>query len=472
MTDKVTGIEELTKEVNDMTHMFKSATEKQDEQYKKLVELTKDKVDSAEVQRLVKEATAEYAETSKRVQDLGEALEGLSKKMDTPHFSGSEKDAKDADVKASIELQRRIWKNRNPLEVETEFKPDMDNLVDAGTYRKMARRLSEVGLKSRAEIVRGFDADMKKAFDMASLDIAFFSPEMLGIVIDCNIECWSITDLYGQESVSRSTFMYPKIESYGDIGSYECDASCDAELGPEGNIRWLNGKTYDYRGVFCFQKKVLAEANYDILNFMFRAAERSYRINRNQALITGDGVNQPLGWLTADCFRKMDTPARELSGGNGAQQPSFNHVDYRRFISAHPVEYGTVTPVMHQNIFAFLASQTDSNGRFIFGDGDMLFSPDAVRDRLRISNCLPDATEGGTRGDAANPFVPGAFLVAAANWEMAYKAVSKAPLTMEQYEGATTKWCVKYQFGAEDGGFVGCCPAGQILQVGGVPVTP
>jgi hypothetical protein len=164
----------------------------------------------------------------------------------------------------------------------------------------------------------------------------------------------------------------------------------------------------------------------------------------------------------------MTTAASSASRRSSELQPAFNHVDYRRFISAHPVEYGAVTPVMHQNIFAYLASQTDSTGRFIFGDGDMLFSPDAVRERLRISNCLPDATEGGTRGDSANPFEPGAFLVAAANWEMAYKAVTKAPLTMEQYEGGTTKWCVKYQFGAEDGGFVGCCPAGQILQVGGV----
>lgn len=470
MTEKNPAIDEILQNISDIGQKFDETKAAQDKQYQELVDLTKGKYGETEVLNLIKEKTSEYASTTKMVQDLGEELGNLKKKFDNPRF-GSASDVADADRVAAIELQRRIFKNKNPLEDVTNFVPDMDNLVDAAVYRKMAKRLTEVGVKSRAEIIRSFDAGEKKAFDMASLDIAFFSPEMLGIVIDCNIECWSITDLYGQESVSRSTFMYPKIESYGDIGSYTCDANCDAELGPEGNIRWLNGKTYDYRGVFCFQKKVLQEANYDILGFMFRAADRSYRINRNQALITGDGINQPLGWYTADCFRKQATSAKPMSGGvEGQLYPSFNHVDFRRFMASSPVEYGAIVPVMHQNIFAYLAAQVDSTGRFIFGDGDMTFSPDAVRERIRISNCLPDATAGGTKGDATNPFDPGAFLVAAANWEMAYKAVTRNPLTMEQYEGATTKWCVKYQFGAEDGGFVGCCPAGQILEVGAVPV--
>jgi hypothetical protein len=312
--------------------------------------------------------------------------------------------------------------------------------------------------------VREFTTDERKAFDMASMDIAFFSPEMLGLTIDCNIECWSLVDLYGQESVSRSTFMYPKIESYGAIGSYDCDAKCDAELGPEGNIRYLNGKTYDFRGVFCFQRKVLQEANYDLLGFMMRAAQRSYRINRNRVLMVGDGINEPLGWMTADCFTKLATPTVSVEGGG--TRPNFNHQDFRRFLSSAPVEYGPVVAVMHQNIFGYLASAVDNNGRFIFGDGDMTFSPDSVRERIRISNCLPDATDNNTKGDAANPFTPGDFLVAAGNWEMAYKAVSKRPLWMQQFEAQSTAWCVKYVFGAEDGGFVGCCPAARQLVVG------
>lgn len=459
-----TSLEELHKELETVAGSIEKTGKAMEDKYRELHNhFDGVKKDNAEIENAVKKGAAEYAELAANLQSLGSQMDDIKKQLDAPIFKGG-KDLADADRKAAIELQKRIFFAKTAGATEDDFKEDVENLVPAHVYRALCRKMTEVGIKSKAEVIRGLNADERKAFDMASLDIAFFSPEMLGIEIDCNIECWSLTDLYGQETVSRSTFMYPKIESYGAIGSYDCDAKCDAELGPEGNIRYLNGKTYDFRGVFCFQKKVLQEANYDLLGFMMRAAQRSYRINRNQALITGDGINQPLGWLTADCFRKIATPQRNL--GSDVLQPSFNHVDYRRFIAAHPVEYGSVVATMHQNIFAYLASATDSTGRFIFGDGDMTFSPDAVRDRIRISNCLPDATEGGTRGDATNPFVPGAFLLAAANWEMAYKAVSKRPMFMEQYEGATTAWCVKYQFGAEDGGFVGCCPAGQTLVVG------
>ena len=79
---------------------------------------------------------------------------------------------------------------------------------------------------------------------------------------------------------------------------------------------------------------------------MFRAAARSYRINRNRALMVGDGINQPLGWLHANCFTKLATSVLR----------QFNHVDFRLFFASSPVEYGPVTAVMHQNTFAYLAS--------------------------------------------------------------------------------------------------------------------
>lgn len=460
------GFESLQKELGTVAELLTKTKDEMSQKYKELhVRFDGVSAADAETKALVKQGVEEYAALVAQVQSYSEQVSDIKKQLDVPLFR-SEKDLKDSDVKAGIELQRRVFINKHGAAAADEFKEDIDNIVDAKVYRSVVKKLMNVGLVTKEKIVRDFSADERKAFDMASLDIAFFSPEMLGLEIDCNIECWSLLDLYGQESVSKSTFMYPKIESYGSIGSYGCDAACDAELGPEGNIRYLNGKTYDFRGVFCFQKKVLEEANYDLLGFMMRAAQRSHRINRNAALITGDGLNEPLGWLTADCFPKLATPPRVLSGGTTNPLPSFNHQDYRRFIASTPVEYGGVTATMHQNIFAWLASAVDANGRFIFGDGDMTFSPDAVRERIRISNCLPDATVGGTRGDADAPFIPGAFLLAAGNWEMAYKSVTKRPMFMEQYMGATTAWCVKYQFGAEDGGFVGCCPAARTLVVG------
>lgn len=413
---------------------------------------------TSEEREMIKKTAGEYADLLKQTQDLTAAFDLLKKELDAPLLKGG-KDLKDNDRRAAIELQRRQFIAKGgDLD---EFREDLDNLVSIKDYRSAARKLVKLGgIENRQTIVRSFTDAEKKAFDAASMDSAFFSPEMLGIEVDCNIECASLLDLYDSVSVSRSTFMYPKVEDYGAIGSYQCDAVCDAELGPEGNIRYLNGRTFDFRGVFCFQRKVIAEANYDLLTFMFRAADRSYRINRNRALITGDGVNEPLGWLTADCFTKRSSASA-----------LFTHQDARQFIASAPVEYGPVTTIMHQNVFAYLASGVDSNGRFLFGDGQITYTPDDARERIRISNCLPDPTEGGTKGDADNPFDTGDFIMATGNWNAAYAAVNKRPMFMEQYIGGSSAWCVKYQFGAEDGGFVKCCPAARILVAGATP-TP
>jgi hypothetical protein len=331
----------------------------------------------------------------------------------------------------------------------------MDNLVIAKDYRSAVRKLMQVGIETRSKVIRSFDEHERKAFEASSLDAALFSPELLGIELNCIVECAELLDLYNSVSVGKSTFMYPQVMDYGAIGKYDCDAKCDAEYGPEGNITFKNGAVSDYRGVFCFNRKVLTEANYDLLNFMYNAAARSYRINRNKATMVGDGVNEPLGWLTNDCFTKRATP-----------NAGFNHIDFRIFHGSVPMEYGELTTVMHQNTFAYLTSLTDSNGRFLFGDGLLTYSPSDVRERIRISNCLPDPTAGLTKGTTAAPFTTGDFIAATGAWKQAYYVVNKRPLWIEQWEGKSTAWCVAYSFGAEDGGFVACCPAVSILTVG------
>ena len=412
------------------------------------------KAETDEVKADMLKRAAEYAALVTQQQSLQQALDQVKKEIDQPILRGGT-DLIEHDRKAAVELQRRAFlhKGGDP----DDFKPDLDNLVNAQHYRSAMRKLMKVGIDSKKKIINSFDEYERKAFEASSLDAAMFSPEMLGIELNCIVECAELLDLYNSVTVSKSAFMYPQVLDYGAIGQYTCDAKCDAEYGPEGNIQFKSGQVYDWRGVFCFNRKVLTEANYDLLNFMTNAVARSYRINRNRVLMSGDGVNEPQGWVTADCFTKMKTPG---TGGG------FTHIDFRMFYASAPVEWGPVTAVMHQNTFAYLASQVDGQGRFLVGDGLLTYSPADVRERIRISNCLPDPTEGLTKGSEANPFTPGDFLVAAGNWNAAYYAVNKRGLWMEQWEGGSTAWCVQYVFGAEDGGFVGCCPAARILIVG------
>jgi len=447
------ALEMLTKELGDITSLLEKSKTDSEKQY---TELTNHfggvKAENEELKKEVLKHTTEYAEMIAKQQQLQQMVDLIKKEMDVPLFKGGS-DLAEHDRKSAVELQRRIFLHKGGNNFE--FKADMDNLVDCSVYREVVRKMMIVGIEQKAKVVRAFNDSEKKVYELAGLDSGMFSPEMLGIEIDCTVLCAEMLDLYGAATVGKSTFMYPQVMDYGAIGKYDCDAKCDAEYGPEGNVVFKSGTVSDFRGVFCLHRRTLQEANYDLLDFMYRAAARSHRINRNRALINGDGLNEPQGWVTANCFPKMK------SAGT-----LFTHQDWRMFFTSVPVEWGPVTAVMHQNTFSYLASQLDQVGRFIFGDGLMTYNPNDVRESLRISNCLPDPTEGLTRGTTANPFVTGAFISAAGNWKTAYYAVSKRPLWIEQWEGQSSAWCVKYQFGAEDGGFVGCCPAVHILSVG------
>ena len=443
----------LHKELGDIVGALETNKKATDDHFTELTTHYKGiKADSDELKAQVAKHAVEYAALITQQQALTQALDQVKKEVDAPLLRGGDA-LKESDTKAAIELQRRAFLHKGGD--NDDFVPDMNNLVDATQYRAAVRKMMKVGIESKQKIIRSLSEMERKAFEAASLDSAMFSPEMLGIELNCIVECAELLDLYNSVTVSKSSFMYPQILDYGAIGQYTCDAKCDAEYGPEGNIQFKNGQTYDWRGVFCFNRKVLTEANYDLLGFMNNAVARSYRINRNRSLMVGGGTDGPKGWMNEGCFPVMKTPGT-----------TFNHIDFRLFYASAPVEYGPVVAVMHQNMFAYLAAMVDGNGRFLFGDGLMTYSPNDVRENIRISNCLPDATDGLTKGSTGAPFTTGDFLVAVGNWKAAYYAVNKRPLWMEQWEGGSTAWCVQYVFGAEDGGFVGCCPAARILTVG------
>lgn len=460
---ELNGLEDVHKSIDELAGLVTKSSESLEKQYNELnVRFDGQKAATEEDRKAVAEATKEYAKTAVELQFFREELTAVKARLDAPIMrSQSELDDHDRKMAFAIQKAAHEYKGGNPL----EFEADESNLVDLKAYRSAVRKMLKVGIDSKEKVVSSFTDVERKAFEASSLGPAFFTPQVLALEVDCNIECSSLLDLYGSIDVSRSNFTFMKIVDYGQLGEYTCDAKCDAEFGEPGNIRHLEGKTYDFRGVFCFNRKNLQEANYDFLTFMINAAQRSHRLNRNRALMVGEGVNEPKGWLSEDCFGKFTTPQRD--NGDSTTSPSFTHQDWRRFAMSFPVEYGDTTAVMHQNVLGYLAAMVDANGRFQFGDGLLTFDPNTVRDRIRISNCLPDPTEDNTKGGSGqDAFVSGAFIAAQAAWKTAYYAVNKRPLFFEQYEGGSSAWCVKYQFGAEDGGFTGCCNHGRILQVG------
>jgi hypothetical protein len=392
------------------------------------------KSDNAEIKAKVDEKTKEFAEITAELQETKSALDMVKSQIEAPIYR-NEKDLGDADRESAVELQRRSFMQKNGT--DEGFKPDMENLVSIKDMRSVARKIVKTaGLESMEKIKRSFTAEETKAFDAANMDAAFFMPEILGFTPDCNPESAYLLDLYGTVNVSRSSFKYPHIQSYEDLGYYSCGSECDADVGEGGNVTVKNGQTHHFVGAFCFRKEDLAESSFDYLSFMVQSMQQ--------------------GWLTADLFPKFTT--------QGAQ--TFDHVDYRKFLFSGLREYGAHMPIMHQNVLAWLMSKVDNNGRFIFGDGDLCITPETMVDCARISNTLPDPTTDDNGVQLADEaWTSGDFIMAMANWENAYKAVEKQPMIMEQFMGGTTLWCVKYHFDAQDGGVTHCGEAGRVLTV-------
>ena len=447
-----TGVEALTEELSAATQAFKAKSDEIDTHFKDMkAHFDGAKEADAETKAKVDQAAADFGELSRQYSNLEGVVANLEKQLDQPIHRGGA-DLAEKDRENAIELQRRIYLHGNGT--DEGFSADLDDLVDMHAYRGAVRKWMQFGIKSRGQIIASFTPEEKKAFEAGSLDSAMFSPELLGYEQDCDPESAYMLDLYGAHTVSKSSYQYPVVKDYGAIGQYVNDHNCDGPFGPEGNIAFQQGRTKDWRGTFAFQLKVLQEANFDLLGFMMRAVNRSYRINRNRAMISGDGVHEALGWLTADQFEKKDT---RTTG-------DVDHEDYRMFVLGAPLEYGPVVSAMHQNVLAMLATQVDDNKRFIFADGALAITPDTVRDAIRVTNHLPDPTEGLTKGVTTTPMDSGAFVMAAANWERAVGLVSKRPLFMQQVEGRNTPWCVMYMFGAEDDGFLHCGDAGRVLR--------
>src|SRR6188768_2640095 len=177
----------LSKELGDITGLLTKNRSETEQQYKDLTNhFGTVKADSDELKKTVLKHAEEYAALVAQQQALTQALDQVKKELDAPIIKGGN-DLVESDRKAGVECQKRahIFKGGS----EDDFKPDMNNLIDASAYRSAVRKMMQVGIESKQKVVRSLSEIERKAFEASSLDSAFFSPELLGIEVNCIIEC-------------------------------------------------------------------------------------------------------------------------------------------------------------------------------------------------------------------------------------------------------------------------------------------
>ena len=114
------------------------------------------KADSDELKKTVLKHAEDYAALVATQQQLTQTLDQMKKELDAPILKGGS-DLVESDKKAGIELQRRAHLFKGGT--EDDFKPDMNNLIDATAYRSAARKLMQVGIETKDKIRRQFTAE-------------------------------------------------------------------------------------------------------------------------------------------------------------------------------------------------------------------------------------------------------------------------------------------------------------------------
>jgi HK97 family phage major capsid protein len=404
--------------------------------------------------------STQFAELATKTQDLGLALNDVKKQLDNPLY-GNKAEHDDSIRKSAVEHHRAIFnyhqKSKDPLAAFDEKEVDVKGyLALAGAQRK----LFLVG--ERDEYARKFASlspEEQKALSMSQIDSHYFYPEVLTAIRDCFLEPIGLFDLYDTFTISKMTFMYPFIKDHTLLGGYMCSDDCGTINAANLNLQFRHEQVYDWRGTLCITTRTLADANMDLLALVAREMALSKRMTSNKAWISGDGINQPKGWLTSNLFPTVKT------GTPGV----FNAADIRGFFYRVPPEYGNIQAVMHPNTLGNIMTMSNAFGEFLFDEGMLFVDNQSLTSKVRLSRYMPEIQWTVTPGTNTTPATitapSGSLVAAAANWKKAYMVPTLLPMMMRQGYMIQGPWCAQYHFWAQDGGNGVCGEAGRVLVI-------
>lgn len=414
-------------------------------------ELGAEKKASTERIATVTELTTKLAKSSEDIANMRGVVDTMKKQLDQPLMTGTALEARDAVKECAIEYMRNIFDAKHLGNQEfSEKNTDLSFLPDlVSAQRKMMKASNDSAMRA---IISDLSDGEKKSMSMSQLDGFMFWPEISTIIRTAFLEPIGLQDLYDSFPITKMSFLYPFIDNHDMLGGFICSEDCGTIQAATNNIHFRQVRAYDWRATFCTTLATLEDSSINILTWMANEIALSARMTMNRAWISGDGVNQPAGWLNTNTFPVMQTAK---SGYVGA-------ADLRAFMNAVPYEYGNVVGVMNPDTLALFASMTDAMGRFLLGDDQLfLFQTEITENRIRLSRYLPPMLPGANPGQ----FVSGSFVAAAANWKKSYITPIRRNMVTQMIPQVNGPWCQSFAYWTQLGGTMVTGQAGRILQV-------
>lgn len=383
---------------------------------------------------------------AERFTGLENSINELFKKMHRPGAASSDDDGDERKLAIDYCILKH---DLNAPKIEASapvYVPSNDEITGAIQACKAIRSLWRHGNVER------LDAVERKSLSSFSFGTNQFvlPAQMSSRVLSCLTDQTDLAGLMGQEQTSGGSLKFMIDNVRMQDAAWACDASCFAN-NPQSDLAEglgeLEIKAESLRYIACAGSDLLADAAFDIEGWIFRKAATGFRNTINQAIVGGDGINKPMGFLN---------PASGIIACETGERTPAGQISWQDLVALKyevpPQWLGAGTYFMNSRTLALLLTMSDATGRPIL---------------MQLPTGLPALTIAGSPIQLVTQMpdvLPGSTPVAFGSWKDGYMLVTRSGLTMRP-DPFTAGFCTLYRFEARVGGAVTCGNAIRLLRV-------
>src|SRR5262249_48485150 len=275
---------------------------------------------------------------------------------------------------------------------------------------------------------------------------------MASQVLSCITDASDITSLTNVVNISGPSIKFMVDNARLNVAAWACESSCFAN-NPQPDLQEGLGeieiKPETIRFIVCAGADLLADSAINIESWLLRKVSDAIRVTINNAVVAGDGLGKPLGFLSPNA----GIPILDTSPSTPTGQISWQDLVMAKW-DLPQVWHPNGAYFMNQRTWALLATTSDAIGR-------PLFAPSPIQNQVglmlngspvHIVTQFPDC-------------LPGSCPVMFADLKQLYILAVRQATTLQTDPYTAGGWCTLFKFSARIGGGIGCPNAGRLLRV-------
>jgi len=419
------------------------------------VEVAKGSKSVTDVEAKLARIVDDQVKSVAKLQSIEQAVNELMKQAQRPGGFVEDKSKAERRQKAIdlLEYKHKMNIVKQSALQEMPFNPTEDEIAVAEIAIKAMRALMHT------THIDNLPAEYRKALSAFTFGSQGFilAPELSNEILSCLVDEADITGLMRNITISGPSIKFMVDNEVWDVAAWACESSCFANNPTQqigSGLGELEIKPESLRYIVCATRDLLDDASVNIEQWMLQKVNRAFRMQVNNAVLTGDGFGKPMGILNP----AAGIPVVETALGSAPGQFTWQDLVMLRWQVPMSLAAtgggvsGGGAYLMNQNTLGLVLTLSDTAGRPIMVQspvegGQMLISGTQVV----IANQMPDVA-------------PGSLPVAYGNWNLVYMVVNRKAVTMQQ-DPYSAGFCVLYKFESRIGGGVVCPNAARLLRI-------